>query len=313
MCVVDAIKRLKPRMHYGGHKTLCKDYQKRIKNLKETILTKEFLYENLIVKNVSSNYIALHMMTEPELMYAGVIINRAKEFGIPTKSLKAAANLKSTRDRYKKTCLEKYGEENCLSAGTTACKKRDETVKERYGVDNIFQLSEVKDKSKETMIRKYGVSHSIYLSYRHKNNGLKSKCHIKMEKLLEKHNIKYESEVVKNFTKFNDDLQREYNPRPDIIIEDLKTVIEIYGDRWHANPKIFKKSDIITLWTGDIIAEEMWKRDASRQKQIESFGYTVIIFWENELRNNKKAERLLCERLKLNPSQSSIVSSINLI
>jgi hypothetical protein len=99
-----------------GHKAWCKLHLAYIKNLKETILTKEFLYENLVINNFSANHIALNIVTQPELMNAGMIINRAKELGIPTKSAKESNNLKATRDKFKKTCMEKYGAENWLSA-----------------------------------------------------------------------------------------------------------------------------------------------------------------------------------------------------
>ena len=35
-------------------------------------------------------------------------------------------------------------------------KKREETIKEKYGVENVFQLDEVKEKSKKTNLEKYG-------------------------------------------------------------------------------------------------------------------------------------------------------------
>ena len=43
-------------------------------------------------------------------------------------------------------------------------KKVKITVKEKYGVDNVFQLNEIKEKSKETMLEKYGVEHVMLLN-----------------------------------------------------------------------------------------------------------------------------------------------------
>ena len=38
--------------------------------------------------------------------------------------------------------------------------KRQATVQERFGVDNVFQAAEVKEKSRETALREYGVEHA---------------------------------------------------------------------------------------------------------------------------------------------------------
>ena len=78
------------------------------------------------------------------------------KFNIPKKGVKGSANSKRTREKYKKTCTEKYGTENSLSKGTMPYEKKNKTVKEKYGVDNVFQLEEVKNKLNETMLETYG-------------------------------------------------------------------------------------------------------------------------------------------------------------
>ena len=54
------------------------------------------------------------------------------------------------------TNLEKYGSENPLSKGTIAYNKRNKTVKEVYGVDNVFQNNAIKEKISKTNLEKYG-------------------------------------------------------------------------------------------------------------------------------------------------------------
>lgn len=57
--------------------------------------------------------------------------------------------------------------------------KRIETCKEKYRVENVFQLNEVKEKSKETLEKEYGVSNSRFLqldsNYVKKTNDRKQK------------------------------------------------------------------------------------------------------------------------------------------
>ena len=61
------------------------------------------------------------------------------------------------KEKARNTNLVKYGAENPLSKGTTAYIKRNKTVKEVYGVDNVFQNKNVKEQIAKTNLEKYGV------------------------------------------------------------------------------------------------------------------------------------------------------------
>ncbi len=282
-----------------GHKARCRIYQDKVKEERDKILTKEFLIENLINKDLSAYHIA--SIIDSKYIDAGVVINYAKSFGIKTKTIKEAANSKNTREKYKKTCIKKYGKVNALSSGTIPFQRRNSTVNSKYGVKNVFQLDMVKDKIKNSMFENHGVEHPIYIKNRYKNNGRKSKIHKLVEKFLLEKNISHESEKVLNLKSYNNFLKKEYNPRPDIIIKNKNIVIEINGDYWHANPKFYKNNDIIVRWTGETLAENIWKFDVERQKQIESFGYKIINLWENDIKNNfEYIKEMLCRELELN-------------
>jgi G:T-mismatch repair DNA endonuclease (very short patch repair protein) len=81
-------------------------------------------------------------------------------------------------------------------------------------------------------------------------------------------------------------LKRNYSPIVDILLVDYKIAIECYGNNWHANPKFYKKNDLIVKFKGPVTAKSIWKFDNVRQKQIELFGYKVIVLWEDEINNN---------------------------
>lgn len=54
---------------------------------------------------------------------------------------------------------------------------------------------------------------------------------------------------------------------------------------------MYNENDVFHCWDGIKTAKNIWDKDKSRKKQIESFGYTVLIIWESELSNLSKIER----------------------
>lgn len=274
-----------------------------------TILTKDFL-EELVVKEKHSIYHICTSILNPKNIktQASHIFSLCEEYNLPTVSLKDRAALSSTKEKRKATTIEKYGIEHVMVKNSIWYKKRDKTVRKKYGVKNVFQLDETKKKSKDTMIRKYGVSNTCFLgSFLKNKSGRRSKIHIKIEKYLEEIGVKYESECAdQRFKKYNKITQTEYSPIPDIIVEDKKLVFEINGDKWHANPKIYKPTDIIEKYSGPELAKDIRKFDNERKKQIESFGYKVIVLWEWDIRKNfEKIKKIINENCENNQNYTN--------
>jgi G:T-mismatch repair DNA endonuclease (very short patch repair protein) len=264
-----------------GHRAKCVIHLNEIKKYKETI-TFNLLYE-LYVKNGMSALQISKKLNYP-CIGPGQIIQIIKDVGITPRTHKQAANEKSARDLYKSTCLSKYGDINVLGKKSKLYEVKNKTVCDKYGVGNVFQSDQIKKKIKNTLIERYGVDNPIKIPGRQFNNGRKSKIHIKVEQLLDELGIKYESENTKNL--FEKD---GYSPRPDIIIHDLHTVIEINGDYWHGNPLKYKENDIIYKWGGPVFVKDVWIHDKKRLSQIESFGYRVIVLWEDYI--NKELDK----------------------
>lgn len=265
-----------------------------------SFLTKELLIELVLEKKYSSNYICLNVL-KPKGYITGAdsIISFCREYGIKTNSPAEQANNPNVRNLYKNTCIKKYGTENALSKNTKCYKKRNRTVKRKYGVSNVFECENVKNKSKKTLHEKYGVFTPVNLPWYERNYGRRSKIHKKIEKYLEESNINYASEVKNKFTKYNGYLDRIYAPQVDILIESKKIVLEINGDKWHANPKIYKSTDLIYKWGGTKTVKEIWEFDNIRTKQIEDFGYKVIVLWQLDiLKNFDKIKRIIDENCK---------------
>lgn len=240
---------------------------------------------------------------------AASLIDLAKKYSIKTKSMTEAANNPLRKNRYEKTCFNKYGTKNALSKGTSSYFKRNNTVIKNYGVKNVFQLNSVIEKSKKTMLSKYGVPNTVFLDSFQRNTGKISKPHEKISNFLNEINVKHENEVKNKCCKYNKYLNKYYSPILDILIESENLVIEIYGDKWHCNKRLFKADDSINfLWkkTKELkTVKEVWEFDKHRINQIKSFGYKVLIFWESEIKKSNKFEKIKKKILK------SIKSTIN--
>lgn len=75
-------------------------------------------------------------------------------------------------------------------------------------------------------------------------------------------------------------------------MEDSKILIEVNGKYWHADPRYYKKDDIVNQ-PGDkslIKASEIWDKDRKIIEYANNHGYRVIILWEDEIRNYNDKE-----------------------
>lgn len=67
-------------------------------------------------------------------------------------------NTKEYKNRFKKTCLERYGVDH-ISKSKEIQERIKETTKERYGSQYYFQTDDFKEKAKNTIVERYGADH----------------------------------------------------------------------------------------------------------------------------------------------------------
>jgi len=248
-------------------------------------LTYETLYELYTIQGYSAYYISKHYFKPNFICSVNVVINRLKYYNIATRNIYESAKMPKRNNLCKQTCFEKYGVEN-ISHVADIKNKKELSALNKYGVKNVFQSEIIKAKSKETMYNNYGVYSPCFLSHR-SQNGFRSKPHIILENILDELNIKYLSDIRKPiFSKFNQDLKREYSPCPDLILPEVKIIIECYGNYWHCNPILYSCDDIVYKYEGSINCNDIWNFDKIRKEHLESFGYKVIIFWEEDINKN---------------------------
>lgn len=82
---------------------------------------------------------------------------------------------------------------------------------------------------------------------------------------------------------------------PDFLI-DGKIVLEIFGDYWHANPKVYCESDLIF---SKVLSKDIWDKDAVRETNIKNAGFIFHKIWQSDV-NSDNLEKILCDILKKN-------------
>lgn len=76
--------------------------------------------------------------------------------------------------------------------------------------------------------------------------------------------------------------------KPDIVLPRYKTVIFVHGCFWHGHPGCkyaYTPKSNTEFWVNKISGNQ--ERDASRKRELEEFGWKVIIVWECEIRHGK--------------------------
>lgn len=117
-------------------------------------------------------------------------------------------------------------------------------------------------KRDKTVFERYGVKCAFELA--------KTSPRSKKEKTLEPLLTEYKSNI--KIGKY----------KPDYVNETTKHIIEVYGDYWHCNPRLFAEDFYHPQLKKT--AKEKWRLDSKRQEYLESLGYNITIVWESELR-----------------------------
>jgi DNA mismatch endonuclease (patch repair protein) len=103
--------------------------------------------------------------------------------------------------------------------------------------------------------------------------GLNSKPEVTLRKMLWNIGVRYRKNV------------KTLPGKPDIVINKHKLVIFVDGDFWHGHDWEVKKDKIKSnrgFWIPKI--ESNRQRDEEQTKQLETMGYTVLRFWEHEVK-----------------------------
>ena len=271
--------------------SLSSNNHDRRKYVKDLIDDEEFIKEIFEVKRYTTLKAQTEIFKKKFGRSAGCLEEICKKHNIQIPTASESAKL-SMSQRYETNKIKYGGSGNILSKGSVKAIKRDNTVKSKYGVDNVFQNQEIKEKIQNTCLEKYGVKNPgiIFGNFYNFSNP-----HKIVSDYLNSIGVIHQNESRGKFHKYNHQLQKDYCPFPDILIEEKGIVIEIYGDFWHCNPLLYFENDIIKTknrYGKEIFAKEIWERDKIREDHIKSFGYDLIVIWESEIKNESYKEKL---------------------
>lgn len=231
------------------------------------------------------------------------------------------------KEKYKNTCIEKYGIEHSTTKDTLS--KIKNTCIEKYGVDNIFKS---KDFIEESILKKREKYNKAGLGWINETNESKEerlkKLHynckkwwINMDKseknnrililknnrlrwwynlsdnekcsFLENMKNNYESAIEKRIVNILDLKNIKYktqywiNKKSYDILVENK-IIEVNGDFWHCNPDKYDKNFLHPYLK--IKASEIWEKDKWKKDNAKKYGFDVVTIWEDFINKNSDEE-----------------------
>lgn len=195
-------------------------------------------------------------------------------------SIKKSANHKNVKQKRIETSFKRHGYSHNFCKNHPSRIKWENNLLESEGITNVFQRQEVKDKSLETIIAKYGSRQRKGFLQRGTSVSTLNKW---LYKTLNELNIKYQSEFA---------IKRHRGLYYfDCFLIDTNKLIEINGDYWHANPKIYKPNDLILKGSsGEIAAKDKWSSDKRKTNHAIKKGFKVLTIWELDIKLNEKQE-----------------------
>ena len=242
------------------HLIFCKENKSNLSKIELRKYYLEYNYPDICLKeNLIKNYVELKMSLPDILLKFGVDYNSIKfllsYYKIHIRGY-SEGSLGSMSKR-KITNIRKYGSENVLSKGTIGYDKKNETVKNKYGVDNVFQIPEIINRinSDEIYLERYNLTVSEFrriVSSKFWNSFSESE----RIKFVEVCNEKKKLTSIKNFG-------TEHPKQSDEIKNKLKiSCLEKYGveyyfqsDEFLKDSKIQEKIKNSKILSGEILSD----------------------------------------------------------
>lgn len=78
----------------------------------------------------------------------------------------------------------------------------------------------------------------------------------------------------------------------DFTIKEIKKIIEFNGDYWHCNPN--KYEDDYYHSVKQKLASDLWEYDTYKRELAESHGYSVLVIWESDYKQDPEGEIQKC-------------------
>ena len=250
------------------------------------------------IQNILEDYqnlFSLPMLKEKYGIDFKSVIFLTDYYGIHKRTSSESA-IKISHEKFKKTCLQKYNVDN-ISKLDEIKQKKSKTFADHYGVDNIWKLSDYNKKCAEL----YPESHAEHIEKLHKGRddyweNITEEEQIKRRKKISQTYVKknyYASSLETRFCLILEELgisyTRQFHLKGDRHPYDFRLVgtniiVEINGDFWHANPLLFEAENTMNYPDGKKKAYEVWERDKNFILKAENNGFKVITIWEQDMK-----------------------------
>ena len=184
--------------------------------------------------------------------------------------------------------------------------KIKQTLKIKYGenIVNVGQLPDVREKVKNTCIKKYGVDniwktkdyYSKHLKKYWENMSIADKEEIMRKKWVQGGYIsKIEIRIYEILKQLFNNVESQFiidgsNHKYDICVHDNNTIFEINGDYWHMNPNYYEENSILKIGSYEITAKEKWELDKKHIEYAKQHNYNVCVLWENDIKDKTDDE-----------------------
>lgn len=258
-----------------------------------------------IIKMYSDGY----SVNDIKVRYDIDIRNYINLIGI-ARSNSESKKTKIYENKVKTTLIKKYGVDN-LSKSEKIKEKKKETFIRNHGYENNFCNIDIRTsalskidykKGSETMVtsmmEKYGnhITNPAQLDYVRKKmsnaqkNRLSNMTADELRKMTEpaRAAVNYVSSQEIRIQSILNDMNISYTANGflyaynwDFIFKN-KVIIEVQGDFWHGNPKLYKKDDILL---NGLTVDMVWKKDYRKKTKVETYGYRVYYLWETDINN----------------------------
>lgn len=151
------------------------------------------------------------------------------------------------------------------------------TSNQRNEISKRFKQIDKEWKEKDPEGYKIAKKKAAHCSRLKQTNYKKSSIEIKVEEWLKQHNIDYDYSCIIGFG--------ENCFQYDFIIHNKRILIEVQGDYWHSNPKLFNENGS----DGKRALNDMQKKkieiDLKKKKFAESKNFNVVYIWESDINN----------------------------
>jgi hypothetical protein len=177
----------------------------------------------------------------------------------------------------------KYGDDNGPLKYKNMLEKRAETWFNRSDEDR-YNINQTKGRTFDQLCETFGEEKaSNIIVSRTSNSGGISKESIYFFSLLDESL----GDIAKNSVTGYKGKERWFKTVDHIYFVDYflnGKIVEYNGSFWHADPKLFKKDEIHSIF--NVPCSEIWENDKTREDMLTKLGYKCIIVWSQDVKQN---------------------------